>query len=137
MNKIYYYHGYIYDCKHHKQQWFTIAGQYNDMAPVLELNIAICNIKDQFSKKTGRELATLRLTTGEPGHINLNIKLTEELIYYNRRSYKPFAKYIMDNISKFESLIFNEIVKGIHNDCNDEMHNLKKRFNIKGYENKD
>jgi len=131
MNKIYYYHGYIYSERDDKQYRFTIAGQYKDDAPVLELNIAICNPKDQFVKKAGRDLATHRLTVEEKGHPSLDIELTEELMYYNTRSYKPFAKYMMDNISKYEALVFNEIVKGIRSDCNDEMINLKKRFNIK------
>jgi hypothetical protein len=131
MNKIYYYHGYFYDCKARNDDRFTIAGQYNSTLDILELNIAICSNKDQFNKKVGRELATNRLTGGEPGHINLNIMLNENLMWYNKHSYKPFAKYMLDNISKFEGLIFNEVVKGIIVDCNDELINLKKRFNIK------
>jgi len=130
MNKIYYYHGYVYSCKN-DNQYFTIAGQYIDDAPVLELNIAICSLKDQFCKKIGRELATNRLNADIAFYPNLNIELTEDFMWYNTHSYKPFAKHMLDNISKYEGLIFNEIVKGIIADSQYEINNLKKRFNIK------
>jgi hypothetical protein len=129
MEKVYYYHRYV--ClKDYKQLRFTIAGRYNENYTELELNIAICSIKDQFNKRIGRTLTELRLEANSDKNPNLIIPITLDIIWYNCSLYKPFAKYILTNAETYQGLIFNEVVKGLLVDA-DTKAKLHKLFNIK------
>ena len=130
MNKIYYYHGFLYTGNYKHDLRFTIAGRYNENYNELELNIAICSSKDQFNKKRGRELAENRLIVNIAIKPNLIILITPKVVSYNRPSYKPFAKYMITNADHYQGLIFSEVVKGLLVDADTKV-KLHKLFNIK------
>ena len=46
-------------------QGITLAGIFDPLTKELKISIARCNKKDQFCKKTGRELATQRCNSGD------------------------------------------------------------------------
>lgn len=78
-------------------QGITLVGTFDPLTKELKISIARCNKKDQFCKKTGRELATQRCNSGD---YFMRISYPQ-MVKFDTRTFVHTAQFIM------YSLIYN------------------------------
>lgn len=83
---------YIYHLRPtYDNQGITIVGDFNSTTKELAISIAKCSKKDQFCKKTGRELATQRCLAGDY-YMKISYPQT---IKFNTRVFVNTAQFIL------------------------------------------
>ena len=75
-------------------QGITLVGTFDSLTKELKVSIARCNKKDQFCKKTGRELAIQRCNNGD-----YFMKISyPQMVKFDTRTFVNTAQFILCSI---------------------------------------